>query len=145
LHYYYIYYYNLYSILYLYIFLYKCVLKVLHFPLLTKKLHPWNSSNIPVSGNRWGYFFLIFDSLSHVFSFICEFLHNTLTNGTLLFFNTFSLRSMILTGFISSVKSSLTLIGTGGCTHEGSTFVFHNKDTRSTLWILSRCAGSSNR
>jgi hypothetical protein len=101
-----------------------CILysRALHSPLLIK-ISSLKLNCIPDSRNRWGYFSLISNSLSYVSFSICEFLHNTLTSGTLLFLNVFSLRSMILIGLVLSVKSFFTSIGTGGNTHEGSTSV----------------------
>ena len=88
---------------------------------------------MPVSRNGWGYFSLTSDFVSHISSFIYEFLHNTLTSGILLFLNIFSPQSMILTGLVLNVKSSLTSMGTEGNTCEGSTYAFYNSDTWNTL------------
>jgi hypothetical protein len=76
---------------------------------------------------------------------IQELLHNTLTKGTLLFLNTFSSRSKILTSLASIIRSPLIFIGTCGNTRDGSILAFHNKDTRNTLCILSKCVDNSNR
>jgi len=86
--------------------LFFCILysRASHSPFLVK-ISSLKLNYIPDSRNRWKYFSLISNSLSHVSFSICEFLHNTLTSGTLLFLNVFSLRSMILIGLVSSVKS----------------------------------------
>jgi hypothetical protein len=112
---------------------------------LSTILSPKELYYVPISKNRCGNFSFISDSLSHVSSSIRELLHNTLTKGTLLFLNTFSSRSKILMGLVSKVRSHLIFIRTCGNTCEGSILAFHNNDTWNTLWILSKCAGNSNR
>jgi len=80
--------YLFYSILNISLILYQIYTQGLHSPLL-KEIPSSKFRLIPTSLNKYGYFF-ISASLSHVSSSIWELFRNTLTNGTLLFLNTFS-------------------------------------------------------